>query len=223
MGRKMRILCAVVFAVGGLSAAAAVAEGQLRTPLELGILRDGTPLELMVLSEVSSARAKPGDPVRLRLEKPVLLNGVIIMPIGKTAQGVVDATADSKSLLQAGNVSVHLRTIDTAGQKVTIRGDLARRGKGGKNDDTVKAVLAPWYTLLAPGNSGKLKAGEIVAAAIEGDYVVRESDGQLLFTRLSSTVVPPQSGAAGIDGSSSGERPGSSQSGLSGPTSGGSR
>ena len=136
-----------------------------------GVLPSGSRVELMVLTEVSSARAKPGDLVKLRVQKPLLVDGAVAVPVGTPAFGVVEQLEKSGSILKAGEITVSLTEIQLGDRKIRLSGAYSRDGKGGKNDDAVKAVLVPLYALFAPGNSGKLKAGELLTASVDGDYM----------------------------------------------------
>ncbi len=173
------------------------------------ILPGGSKIALMVLTEVSSQRARPGDVVKLRVAEPVSVDGVTVVPPGTPVFGTVMSSTKSGAALQRGQVAVDISSLVLPSGTVKLTGNFHRTGTGGKNDDLVKTVLAPMYVLFSPGNSGKLKAGEVLTVTTEGDHHILRPAILLQFP--------------GNGGSSSGPLSGSSTSGASGTTSGGSR
>jgi hypothetical protein len=140
----------------------------------------GSAIELMVLREVDSDRAKPGDPVKLRVNSPVKVGEIVVVPVGAAAQGEVTASKKSGMALARGKLAVKLTSITLSGQAIALGTDLKQRAIGGKDDDFWKAILAPEWLLFARGNSAKLKAGELLTAEVaetvcfataEGGYV----------------------------------------------------
>jgi hypothetical protein len=126
----------------------------------------GSAIELMVVREVDSDRAKPGDPVKLRVNSPVKVGEIVVVPVGAAAQGEVTASKKSGMALARGNLAVKLTSITLNGHLITLGTDLKQRAIGGKADDFWKALLAPEWLLFARGNSAKLKAGELLTADV---------------------------------------------------------
>lgn len=135
---------------------------------ELPVIPPGTAVELMVLSEVSTRNAVAGTPVKLRLNKPVVVDGVTILPVGTPAFGVVEASKDSGMALQRGTLGVRLTHLETAGQTIKLDSRVTVKSRGGSADDALKVIMVPLYALFAPANSAKLKAGELLTASIAG-------------------------------------------------------
>jgi hypothetical protein len=139
-------------------------------PIEEARLPAGTAIELMVLTEVSADRARAGDVVKLMLNKPIVRDGRTLVAAGAHAYGEVVSVGKSGPALKAGALQVRLRRLVVDGQNLPIDGSVEQKGHGGKSDDAVKVVLVPLYALFAPGNSGKLKAGDLVAAFLTHAY-----------------------------------------------------
>lgn len=144
-------------------AAAPVQDGH--TPVAPAVAAD-IGLELMVMTEVSTARAKAGDVVKLRLNRPVVIDGVIRIPAGTPAFGEVVDTRKSGMAMKRGKLAIRLVRIAATGCDLPLEGDLTTEGRGGKSDDAVKVLLAPFYAPFAPGNSAKFKAGDIVTGRL---------------------------------------------------------
>ncbi|HUH50148.1 MAG TPA: hypothetical protein VLZ56_09885, partial [Mycoplana sp.] len=92
--------------------------------------------------------------------------------------------------LQRGSLSISLTHIALGDQRISLLGAFDRRGKGGKNDDAVKMLLAPMYVLFSPGNSAKLKAGDIVVGRVGESYRVERAGGAFTFHVAKDAVAP---------------------------------
>lgn len=147
--------------MGWLMVAAGLAAMQSETPAT-----EGLPIELMVMTEVTTASARRGDPVKLRVHRPVLHDGAMIVPEGAAAFGEVLDLSRSGIAMKRGGLSIRLTRVVVNGRDLPLDGAFGTRGRGGKSDDLVKVVLAPFYFPFAPGNSGKFKAGEVVTGRL---------------------------------------------------------
>jgi len=136
----------------------------------------GAPIELMVVREVNSDRARPGDPVKLRVNRPVTIDGVEVVPVGTAAQGEVTASKKSGMLLQRGKLAVKLNAITLDGRTILLGSDFKQSAKGGQADDVLKLVLVPEWLLFARGNSARLKAGELLTAEVAEDVCFAPGD-----------------------------------------------
>lgn len=161
--RLARILAMAGVAAAQIPSATVAAE---TVEGNLLVLPAGTEIELMVLREVDSDRAKPGDPVRLRVNKPVLVGGDVVIPVGAAAHGQVTATRSSSGMLRRGTISVDITSITLGDQAIPLGTMLDQEARGGKSDDFLKLAIAPMWILFARGNSARLKAGELLAAEV---------------------------------------------------------
>ena len=137
-----------------------------RAGAEVPVVPPGTTVELMILNEVSTRSAAPGTPVKLRLNKPVVIDGVTVLAVGTPAFGVVEASKDSNIALQRGVLGVRITHLESGGQIIPLDSAITVKSRGGSADDALKVVLVPIYALFAPANSAKLKAGELLTATV---------------------------------------------------------
>lgn len=166
------VLPSAAIAQEQISSVAAAEAVPAVTTMSAGRLAKGTVLELMVLNEVSSRTAQPGMRIVLRLNKPLLIDGKLVLAEGTPVFGEVLDTKMSGSAGSRGQLSARLTHIQNGTQRIPVTGDMSALGKGGKSDDALKWVLAPIYAPFAPGNNAKLKAGQIVNGVIEADHDV---------------------------------------------------
>ncbi len=92
----------------------------------------------------------------------------MVIPVGAAAQGEVVASEGSGAVMKRGKLAVRITSITLGGQSIPLDMALETKGKGGKNDDLWRTVLAPTWALFARGNSAKLKAGELLTAEVAG-------------------------------------------------------
>ena len=98
----------------------------------------GTAIELMVLKEVNSRTAKAGDSVILRVNAPVRISGVIVIPVGAAAHAEVIAVSGTSAAGGKGQISLRLSSAET--QWGSVR--LARISQG------VRCIGAPDMIIL---------------------------------------------------------------------------
>ena len=132
------------------------------------ITRD-TPVHLMVLNEVSTKDHQAGHRFRLRVDKPVMIDGVQAIPAGATAWGELTDAERSGNVGKSGSLTARLSHIDLNGVRIPIEGGTTADGKSGKGE-TILGVLAMGpLGLFAKGNNAKIKAGERMTAFVQQD------------------------------------------------------
>lgn len=153
-------------------AAPAAVEGGLLVPQD-------TLIRLMVLNEVSTKTAKAGDKFVLRVDEPVVVGGITIIPVGAKAWGeVLDAKASGQAG-KAGRLSARLLSVEVGSAQVPITGNNKSAGETGGNQIALGALALGPLALLARGNNAKLKAGEIFNGYIDSDMVFDPGSGTL--------------------------------------------
>lgn len=133
------------------------------------ILRRDTPVHFMVISEVTTKTHLPGHRFKLRVDKPVIAGGVIILPVGATAWGEVLAAKKSGNAGRSGTLEAKLLYVEGNGFQVPVSGSNSAKGAGG-GGETVLGILALGpLGLFAKGNNAKIKAGELMTGFVEQD------------------------------------------------------
>lgn len=124
----------------------------------------GSKVELMIINEVTTKTAKPGDRFLLKLAQPLVAGDRVLIPRGVPAWGEVTETKVNGMAGRSGKLATRLLYIEFNGDKLPLSGTPAHAGQGG-NLQIVMATLAltPWG-LFAKGNNAKLKAGDVVPA-----------------------------------------------------------
>lgn len=157
---------AVVETAAAPGSAPAMAAEPAVSPL---VLKRDTPIHFMVISEVTTKTHTPGHRFRLRVDKPVFVDGVLALPVGTIAWGEVLAAKKSGNAGKSGSLEARLLYVDVNGYRVPISGNNTAKGAGG-GAETVLGVLALGpLGLLAKGNNAKIKAGELMTGFVEQD------------------------------------------------------
>lgn len=149
-------------------------------PGSLFVDRD-TPIRLMVLNEVSSRTAKPGTRFVLRVDEPVVVDGVTVVPVGAKAWGEVLSAETSGAVGKAGRLHARLLHIDLGGTQIPITGENEAEGESGASEVALGVLTLGPLALFARGNNAKLKAGELFSAYFAGD---------LTFDRATAVLSP---------------------------------
>jgi hypothetical protein len=132
------------------------------------VLRRDTPIELLAPSEVRSDKAPPGTRFKLRVNKPVQIDGVTVIPVGAMAWGEVISAEGSKGLGKSGAMSARLLHIDHGGRQIPLEGDSSAKGMGAGSAG-VAVIFTGIVGLFHRGNNAKIKAGEIMTGFIGAD------------------------------------------------------
>jgi hypothetical protein len=150
----------------------------------------GTMVRLMVLNEVNTSKAGPGDRFVLRVDENVVVGGAAVIPIGAKAVGEVTQVKPNAALGKAGSIGARLLYVEAGGQHVALTGEDSSKGiKGGDRVALAATAFGP-FGLLARGSQGKLKAGHIF-----NGYVAEDR----LFDPAAATFIPVEAdGAAAV-------------------------
>jgi hypothetical protein len=153
------------------------------------VIEQDTLVRLMVLNEVSTRSAQPGDRFVLRVDAPVVVNGVTVIPAGTKAWGEVLDAEKSGGVGRAGKLNAKLLYLEHGGARIPISGQRQSAGESGTTQVVAGAIALGPLALLAPGNSARLKAGEIFSAYVET---------AMIYDPATSTLTPVvANGAAG--------------------------
>lgn len=135
-----------------------------------------TPVHLMVLNEVSTKDHEAGHRFRLRVNKPIIVDGEELVPVGATAWGVLTEAEKSGNVGKRGSLSATLSHIEHDGAAIPLEGGTISDGKSGKGE-TILGVLAMGpLGLFAKGNNAKIKAGEMMTAFVSEDVVLGDAE-----------------------------------------------
>ena len=126
----------------------------------------GTAVELMVTKEVDSRSAKEGDRFKLRVNSPVIANGIAVVPVGATAWGEVTYVDGTGAGGNKGRLAAKLLYIDLPGGPLAISGSQGTEGKANTAGVVIGVVSFGLLGLLMKGGNAHFKAGDIITGYI---------------------------------------------------------
>ncbi|HEX8263279.1 MAG TPA: hypothetical protein VF547_10445 [Allosphingosinicella sp.] len=148
-------------------------------PGAIVVARD-TMVRLMVLNEVNTNSAKPGDRFVLRVDENVVVGGSTVIPVGAKAYGEVTRVKSNGAVGKAGSVGAKLLYVELGEDRVPLIGE--SESKGRKEGGGVVMASAIWgpFGLLMKGGAGKLKAGHIFNGYIPADLLYDPASGRFI-------------------------------------------
>ena len=137
------------------------------------ILKQYTPVILVLRENVSSVDKKPGDKVQMAVLEDVIVDGETLIKSGTPVIGKLSVAREAASLGEPGEIAIvpqHVDTID--GQKVRLGGTLYMRGEDEEVSTAVlTAVCLPFA--LRKGGQAIVVDGTELKAYVERDYIVK--------------------------------------------------
>lgn len=127
----------------------------------------GTEIKLMVLKEVNSREVKVGDRFKLRVNEPVLVNGVVAIPVGALAWGEITNVAGTGAAGGKGRLSAKLLYVETPSGQLPISGTQGAEGKANTAGVVIGVLSFGLAGLLMKGGNALLKAGDILIGYVK--------------------------------------------------------
>ncbi len=124
----------------------------------------------MVVKEVNSRTAKVGDRFKLRVNAPVSVDGVAIIPIGAPAWGEIISVGASGSAGGGGRLGARLLNVETRWGPLPLSGTRGTEGSSNTAGVVLGVLGFGLLGLLNKGGNATLKAGDIFKGYIaEGE------------------------------------------------------
>lgn len=133
------------------------------------LLRRDTPIHFMVVNEVTTKTHTPGHRFKLRVDKPVVIDGATIIPVGATAWGEVLAATKSGNVGKGGSLEARLLYVESNGVRIPVSGTNNAKGASAGGETALGILALGPLGLFAKGNNAKIKAGELMTGFVEQD------------------------------------------------------
>src|ERR1700693_2539003 len=150
------------------------------------ILEDGTPVNLVLDENVSSADAVTGQTIAFETVDDILVNGFIVIPRGSTAWATVTDAQHKRRMGRAGHIDLNIDKVRLAdGEKVLLRA--VKNSQGGSNTGKMVGAMAVTaiFTLggsalflLAHGKDTTIHKGTNIIAFVQGNVTLDQSKFQ---------------------------------------------
>jgi hypothetical protein len=134
------------------------------------ILPDSTPVRMKLGKAISSADAKVGDEVSLEVSEEVIVDGLLIIQKGASAEGVVNEAQPKKALGRGGKLGVLVRSVRLANNDQAV----LRSGSEGKGSSSTAGVVIP----VMRGRDITFPKGTEITAFVNGDTRLKRAGFQ---------------------------------------------
>lgn len=158
------------------------AEGApLMVPVQRILIHAGAPVILQVETGFSTEDVREGDTLALRVQRPLTVDGVVVIRQGVTARAKVTSCKPAKSWGGAGEITINVQSVPAVdGSEVMLSGAANRRGESSHGEATAVAVGTGILCLplaltgaAVTGEDGKFPTGYEIVAHVEGDQRVK--------------------------------------------------
>jgi len=120
----------------------------------------GTIINLTPMAEIASSKVKVGDRYKFTVVNDIVEQGVVAIPRGSTAIGVINWKTGKAIGGKSGKFEVTFETVNANGRTIPLMGKHREEGKG----NTVGALLG---SIWISGRSAILQPGQIVNAMVK--------------------------------------------------------
>ena len=139
------------------------------------LLKRDTPIHFMVISEVTTKTHMAGHRFRLRVDKPVLVDSITVLPVGAIAWGEVMQAKSSSNVGKSGSLEARLVYVENNGFRIPVTGNNSAKGASGGGETALGILALGPLGLFAKGNNAKIKAGELMTGFVEQDTEIPRS------------------------------------------------
>lgn len=149
-----------------------------------------------LLQEVSTKNMKTGDPYKARLEAAIVVDGVVVAPIGTQVTGRVDHAQQAGRVRGSSELAISLTSLMTNGEMNAIAtSNFADRGTPSAASAVKGAAAGAAIGGIADGSSGAgtgAAVGATLGALKKGDSIVIPRGRLLEFTMKAPAPVKVQ-------------------------------
>jgi hypothetical protein len=146
------------------------------------VLRDGTPVPLILRKAISSATTTVGDNVEFETSADIKVDDVVIIPKGAAVIGTVIQAQPKRRMGRAGKLNLSIEYVQLAsGERIPLRatpqvsGDSHAKAVAGAVAATTVFPLAAPFMLLRHGDDLNLPEGTAITVFTNGDVPIDKS------------------------------------------------
>lgn len=124
------------------------------------LIPDGTEFTVVTTDEISSKTAHEDDPINLKVQEDVKINGQVVIAKDTLVKGVVAAAKKSGMLGRGGSLGIRIESTTTVdGQKVKLRSAKGKEGDNKTGTTVALVVLFGPLGFLKKGKNAIIKPG----------------------------------------------------------------
>ena len=155
------------------SAPAAVPAAPIAAPTTVNaILRVGTEIPLRLSEELTTKgkKLRVGNHFHLETSEPVMVQGVVVIPVGSPAVGEITDVRNKGMWGKSGHLAARLLYVTVNGRQIRLSGAFDDKGvAGGVGAVAVSAIVFLPAGFFMTGTSARVPAGTVVKGFIDED------------------------------------------------------
>lgn len=143
------------------------------------VIPDGTEFTVVTTDEISSKTAHEDDPINLKVQEDVKINGQVVIAKDTLVKGVVAAAKKSGMLGRGGTLGIRIESTTTVdGQKVKLRSAKGKEGDNKTGTTVALVVLFGPLGFLKKGKNAIIKPGTPIKVFTDEDKKVNGSEAK---------------------------------------------
>ncbi len=131
---------------------------EVPAPKELSLIA-GTPIPLVVASEVNSSTHKAGDMFQLTVLNDIKVGDTLVIPRGTPATAEITWRTGKGAFGKSGKLEFSLRYIELDGKRIPISGDFRQEGEGNTIATGVGLLAVGLFAGFITGKRARLPTG----------------------------------------------------------------
>jgi hypothetical protein len=141
-------------------------------PTAANVLKEGTEVRLVTVTELSSKRNKVGERFDLEVSDDVLLGGQVVIPQGARAVGEITRVKKKGMWGKSGKLETRLLYVKVGDQNVRITGAVGDKGKAGTAGVVGAVLVAPVVGFFVTGTSAVVPPRTMTVGYLDADLPV---------------------------------------------------
>lgn len=136
------------------------------------VLRVGTEVPVRLLEELTTKgkKLRVGHRFRLETSEPVILQGVVVIPVGSPAVGEITDVRNKGMWGKSGHLGARLLYVTVNGRQIRLSGAFDDKGvAGGVGAVAVSAIVFLPAGFFMTGTSARVPAGTIIKGFVDED------------------------------------------------------
>ena len=148
------------------------------------VLRVGTEVPVRLLEELTTKgkKLRVGHRFRLETSEPVMVQGVVVIPVGSPAVGEITDVRNKGMWGKSGHLGARLLYVTVNGRQIRLSGAFDDKGvAGGIGAVAVSAIVFLPAGFFMTGTSARVPAGTIIKSFVDEDVALA----------IPSAAIPP--------------------------------
>ncbi|WP_210358250.1 hypothetical protein [Sphingomonas beigongshangi] len=146
---------------------------------DAAVLRSGTsvPLKMAESLTTNGKKLKVGQRFQMEVAEPVMVNGVVVIPVGSPATGEVTEVRNKGMWGKSGRINARVLYVRANGRQIRMSGQLDDKGTTGTVGVVGAIAVLPVAGFFMTGTSANIPLGAPVTGFIDEDVPVAFAGG----------------------------------------------